>query len=103
VATYRIPLINGSQRFTIALGGITYQLSLSWCTVGAVWLVSVADYLGNPLVSSLPLVLGTDLLEPYPELGFPGELVAYNGPETTDPATYEDLGVTGELYFITPE
>lgn len=101
MATFRIPLVNGSQRFTIALGGITFQLSLSWCTAGAVWLVSIADYLGNPLVSSLPLVLGVDLLAPYPELAFPGKLVAYNGPETTNAASYEDLGVSGELYFVT--
>ncbi len=63
--------------------------------------MDIADASGNPMVGSIPLVTGADLLEQYAYLGFGGALlvVTTQGPPDTVPG-FGDLGVTSSVFFL---
>ena len=98
---YEIPLIAAPQTFTITLAEIQYQLTVKWCGAGPCWVMDVADADGNPLIGSIPLVTGTDLLGQYEYMGIGGRLEVESDVTLTDVPDFETLGVTGHLYFIT--
>lgn len=111
--TYEVPLKGQSQTFTIALAGVTYQMTLMWraseptrfppssqANTAGQWVLDMADALGNPLVSGIPLVTGVDLLAPYAYMGFTGSLVVQTDHDTDALPTYSNLGSTSHLYFV---
>jgi hypothetical protein len=98
---YEIPLQANAQSFTITLAGVTYGMQLIWCDPNQTWILDISDVNGNPLVQGIPLVTGIDLLAQYDYLGFGGELVAQTTNDTYAPPTYDNLGSTGNLYFVT--
>ena len=98
---YTIPLISGPQTFTISLAGIQYIFTIRWNDVSNCWVLDIADQNSDPLVSSLPMITGTDLLAQRRFLGIGGSLIVSS---TNNPATIPDetsLGNTGKLYFVT--
>jgi len=99
---YEIPLSPQAQNFTIMLVGVAYQFTLTWNVINATWMVNIADSSGNPIVSSIPLVTGVDLLEQYGYLDFGFQLIVQtdNAPDVVP--TYANLGTTGHLYAIVP-
>ena len=99
---YEIPTSPEAQNFSISLAGVSYQMGLLWSTAMSLWLISIADANEAPILTDIPMVANTDLLAPYPYLNFGGQLIAQtdNSPET--PPTYDNLGITGHLYFVTP-
>jgi hypothetical protein len=96
-----IPLSPDNQIFSIDLAGVTYRLTVLWNTPAAVWVLDIADILDNPILQGIPLVTGVDLLSPYPYLNFGGKLIAQTDNVPDVPPTYNDLGITGHLYFVT--
>lgn len=99
---YEIPLTPSPQVFKISLGGVTYTLTLSWNTAPTGgWVLDIADVNDNPIVGGIPLVTGVDLLAQYGYLGFNGQLVAQSDFDVTVPPTYQNLGITSHLYFLT--
>lgn len=98
---YEIPLSATPQTLSIALGSATYSLTLTWCDPGQCWTLAISDTQGAPILSSVPLVTGTDLLAPYAYLNFGGQLVAFTDNAPAVPPTFQDLGTTGHLYFVT--
>lgn len=101
MATFEIPLSPEAQLFSIELAGTEFQFSLTWNSVSNTWMVNLG-IANSPILSGIPLVANIDLLAPYGYLNLGGQLVAQtdNAPET--PPTYENLGIVGKLYFITP-
>lgn len=99
--TYEIPLSPEPQKFSIELAGVSYVLNLGWNEVVSAWVVDIADRNENPILRGIPLVANVDLLEPYPYLNFGGQLIAQTDNNVEVPPTFDTLGLTGHLYFIT--
>ncbi|WP_047236641.1 phage baseplate plug family protein [Chromobacterium subtsugae] len=102
MAEYKIPLSAGPHRFRVQLGANTYQFVLVWRDAhGGGWFLDINDAAGNALVGSLPLVPGVDLLAQYEHLGIGGGLyVATDGAPLARP-TFNSLGVSTWLYYVT--
>lgn len=98
-----IPLSPSPQTFGVTLGGIKYNMSLVYRTLGGNgWTLDIADANNNPFVQGIPLITGVNLLEQYAYLNWPGELwVATDGDEFAVP-TFDNLGSSSHLYFVVP-
>ena len=101
MAKYEIPLSPELQTFSIELAGVAYRLNLWWNEVVSAWVVDIADSKENPILRGIPLVANVDLLEPYPYLNFGGQLIAQTDNNIEIPPMFDNLGVTGHLYFVT--
>lgn len=101
MAAFEIPLDPTPQTLSIVLGSTPYNLTVRWCVPAAAWIVDIADSTGTPIVSGIPLVTGADLLEQYAYLGFGGQLIAQTDHDLSAPPTFDNLGSTGHLFFVT--
>jgi hypothetical protein len=101
MTSYEIPLSPKPQAFSIALGGITYKMTLRWNVPASAWMLDIADATGDLMVGSIPLVTGVDLLAQYAYLGFTGKLVVQTDNDSNAVPTFDNLGTTSHLYFIT--
>lgn len=97
---YEIPLSAEPQTFNIALAGTTYGFTIRWNVPNASWIIDIADASGNPIVSGIPMVTGSDLLEQYSYLGFGYQLVCQTDNDPNAVPTFDNLGTTGHLYAI---
>lgn len=100
--SYEIPLTPEPQKFNIDLGSTTYELQLEWGYVNNTWLLHISTEDGVRLLSSIPIVAGNDLLEPYAYMNFGGELYAQTDGDYLAAPTYENLGTLGRVFFVTP-
>ena len=97
---YAIPLQPQAQTFQVTLASIQYQFTLQYCNApNGGWILSIADNQGNPIVSSIPLVTGVDLLGQYQYLGLGGSLYVQTPANLGAVPTYDELGVSSFLYF----
>lgn len=94
---FEIPLSPIPQVFAISLGGDDYRLTLQYRDG---WILDVADDLGQPLVSGIPLVTGLNLLGQYQHLGFAGGLRVTGAESPDDAPTSADLGRGAKLYWV---
>lgn len=96
---FEIPLSAGPQTFSAPLAGVTYRMRLTWCASVSTpaWVLDIATDAGDPLVSGLSLVIGSDLLAQHAHLNIGGGLYVVSD---IDPPTYDSLGVTTKLYFL---
>lgn len=96
-----IPLSPSPQTFSITLAGVSYRMTLIWREVGgAGWVLDIADVAGQALVNGVPLVTGVDLLAPYPDKGFGGQLRVLTDGGVDAAPTFTNLGVTSHLYWV---
>ena len=102
-AAYELPLSAANQRFSITLGQVEYMLIVTWrAAIEAGGTIDIASSAGTPIVSGVPLVTGTDLLEQYRhlEIGGGGSLyVATDGDPDAVP-TFDGLGAATKLYWV---
>ena len=100
---YEIPLTPNAQVFNISLGGTEYQLRTYWCDPSGCWNLDIYDATGTtPQITSIPLVTGVDLLAQYGYMNWGGQLIAQTDGNIYLPPTFDNLGLTGHLYFVTP-
>lgn len=98
---YEVPLSPQAQDFTIALGGVTYQVRLMWReAVEGGWFLDFSDATGAPILQGVPLVTGADLLAQYAHLGFVGSLVVQTDHDPDAIPTFTNLGELSHLYFV---
>lgn len=100
ITPYLIPLQNQQQALSISIAGVTYQLTVTWCDPAQCWVMNIADNAGNPILSGIPLVTGADLLEQFGYLEFGGQLIAQTDNDPTAVPTFQNLGSTGNLFFV---
>jgi len=101
MSLYEIPVTPSPQSFTVSLNGVTYQLDLVWNVFSQAWVLDILDVNGTPLVSSIPLIAGVDLLSPYPHLNFGGQLTVSTEGDSSAIPTFDNLGVSSFLLFTT--
>lgn len=94
-----IPLTVNNQFFNITLG--TYALNLRLVFRDAAgWIIDVRDSGGADLLTGVPLVVGVDLLEQYPDLGISGVFAVLSDDSREEYPTKTNLGTGSHLYFV---
>ena len=87
-----------SQRFVIQLGATKYTFWVKYNSRSVVWTLDLFQTRDNaPLLSSIPIVLGVDLLWPY-NLAM-GHLIAGDSSGQGKDATADDLGSRVKLFW----
>lgn len=120
---YEIPTSSTPQTFSIQLAGVTYIMSLNYHGANAesstaisgydtdsnsiidtnqigAWILDIYDATNAPIVAGIPLIPGIDLLYQYQYLNFGGSLVVSTDSTQSVP-TFDGLGTTSHLYFVT--
>lgn len=104
MAIYEIPLTPEAQEFTITLAGINYRIKLQWNSVNNTWVLDLINAVTSTVIlTGIPLVANTNLFRQYGYLNLGGSLVAQTDNNVNIPPTYDNLGDTGKVYFITNE
>lgn len=100
--SYYIPLTPEPQRFLITLGGIDYQILLTYknVTEGG-WVIDIADKTGVNLVAGLPLITGADILGQHQHHGFKGSLTIESSDGLDHIPTFDNLGIDTLLIWTT--
>ncbi len=91
-----------AQKVAVVLSGSTYNLTFSWCYPAQFWVVEIADVTGTVIASGVPLVTGHGLLEQLGYLGIVGDLLVQTEGDADAVPTFDSLGDTGHLYYVTP-
>lgn len=98
---FLIPLQVGTpQLLTTTLNGVQYQLNIYWNDPQQAWNVDLLDANGNPILQAVPLVTGANLLSQFKYLGIGGQLVVQTTNNASAVPTFQNLGDTGNLYFL---
>ncbi|QEE24592.1 hypothetical protein CS053_08805 [Rhodanobacter glycinis] len=97
---YEVPLSARTQRCTVTLLNVSYQLTITWRDAASQWLLDVADATGNALLQGLLLIPGTNLLGQYAHQGIGAGLLVMLDNGTDDTVTFDNLGSTSHLRFV---
>lgn len=102
ISTYEIPLKVGTpQTFPVTLSQVEYQFTLKFCDWDqGGWVLDIANAAGDLLVTGIPLTTGLDLLAPYPDLNFGGQLWVQTTSDPDAVPTFTNLGSDGLLYWV---
>lgn len=100
MTAYVVPLSPSPKRFSIFLSGTQYNLRFTWCVPAAAWIMGVSDANGVPVLQGVPIVTGADLLAQYAYLRIYGQMVAQTNNDPGAVPTFDNLGVTGQLYYL---
>ena len=92
---YEIPLNYGNQKFNIKLGTTQYKLQLIYRAER--WYLDFFDTAENPLIASLPVVVGDNLLSQHQHI-IKGSLYVLNTNED-EGQSFSDLGKNIKLYW----
>lgn len=91
-----------AQSMVTLLGDVKYRLEVKYNDRSGVWALSIYDATtGDEILSSLPLVLGQDLLEPY-NFDMGRILVVDHSGQSVD-AGPEDLGDRIKVYWFSSD
>lgn len=89
------------QKLSVSLAGVQYNLTLRWNAPGGFWGLDIATVDDVAIVTAIPLITGTDLLDGYEYLGIGGSLRVTTDYDTGAPPTSSNLGSQSHLYFET--
>ena len=103
MTAFQFPLIPTQQQMSISLANVLYNLRVYWndSQLAQCWMIDISDNQGNPIVTAIPMVTGTDLLAQYPYLDFGGQLIVQTSSDTDAVPTFSNLGTDGNLFFVT--
>lgn len=102
LSNFLIPLTNTPQTFGINLAGVNYTLTVKWNDSDqAGWVLDIYDASQNPIACGLPFITGADMLVGLEYLEFQGALLILTDGDPYAVPTYDDLGVSSNLYFQT--
>lgn len=97
-----IPFENDPERFVVDLVGRSFEVKNVWNDEVQIWEFSIynADT-GTPIVVGIPLVAGADLFDQFVHEDFGGSLICISEGDQLSPPTFENLGVTSKVAFVT--
>lgn len=102
MAALEIPLTSQAQRFTITLGDSIYRMRITYDAADeGGWILDIGAQDGTLMVAGIPLVSGTDLLAQYAYMDFGGSLFVTTDRGAGEVPTFDGLGLTSHLYFVT--
>lgn len=91
-----------AQTFITQLGDKKYGFDVKFNDRSGVWTMDLTDdSTKSPLLQAVPLVLGTELLEPY-NLGL-GRMLVLDTTSSGQDATAADLGDRIKVYWFSPD
>lgn len=93
-----IPLSATCQQFTVSLSGRVWQMRLIWRDAAG-WVLDMLNASGDPVITGIPLIPGTDLLAQYGWLNPGGRLVVVT--EDEQPPGETSPGQTAKFYWLT--
>lgn len=102
MSLFKIPVdsLRPNYSFKIDLEGVTYTLSFRYNTRDIIWTMDIADEGGTIILSGIPLVLGTILLERFPNSNIPpGDLFVLNLEDENAEATRDNFGTDVLLMY----
>lgn len=89
--------------FTTSLDGISYTLEVQYNVRSERWYMSIADAIGTPVVSGIPLLINRDLLAPYRTYDVPaGGMVVIDNTGADAEPTLDSFLTTHALYYVEP-
>ncbi len=94
-----IPLTANNQFFNITVGEYAINLRLVFRDAAG-WIMDVRDSGGADILCGVPLVVGVDLLEQYPDLGISGFFAVLSDDSRELYPTKTNLGTGSHLYFV---
>lgn len=106
MATYTEIPLSPSQAalFSVSLAGVPYQMRLTYDTAqDGCWMLDIGDANGALMVAGIPLVSGVNLLAQYAYMQFGGALICTTDRGAGEVPTFDGLGVTSHLYFVTSQ
>ncbi len=62
--------------------------------------MDAADVDGVPLLTGVPVITGADLLAQFAYIGVYGQMIAQTDNDPGAVPTFENLGTTGYLYYL---
>jgi hypothetical protein len=101
---FEVPTGPAPRTQLVSLNGTVYTLTLTWCDPASCWMVEIDDEEGNLILGCQPLVTGADLLAQfaYLSIGGGGALIVQSTNDPNVVPTFETLGSTGKLFFVSP-
>ena len=101
MSLYEFPTGPSARTYGVDLLGTRYQLLYTFSSENNTWMLDISDIYNTPIVTSIPLVTGADLLDTLGYLGIGGKLVAAMDTGVSPPG-FSTMGTLGHLYFVTP-
>ena len=98
MTTFIIPLTGVTETFNIVLNNIPYTFTVIY---RGSWFLDIGDVNNVPIVQSIPLNVGEDLLAPYDYLGFVGQIFMVNVAGGDSPPTFTNLGTDCIMQYVT--
>ena len=99
---YEIPLRPEAQQFQIQMAGVLYTLRTTWNPISSCWLLDILAADETPIMLSLPIQPGVDMLKQFPHLGLPGQMWVQVDGAPFDAPGVGNLGTSGHLYYLAP-
>lgn len=100
---FQFPLRKGPQKFSVQLGANEYQVSLAYAAApDGGWTLTIADLAGKTLLAGVMVTSGEDIMQQFAYLGIPGAIYAATDNDADIPPTFANLGVEGQLFYVSP-
>lgn len=96
-----IPTVPSAQTLNVQLAGVMWKLQITWNESMGHWTISFLTIEEVPVLMGIPLVTGVDLLGQHQHLGFGGSLIAQSDGDPDQPPTFDSLGISSRIYFVT--
>ena len=102
MSSFEIPPSPSPQVFSIDLAGENYAFSIEWRDeINEGWYLTIEQD-EQPLLSSIPMVPGVNLLEQHEHVGIGGALIIHTKGYPEAPPTRDNLGKECKMFFVTP-
>ena len=103
MAVFEFPLSPNAQQMTVPIGDEQFTFRFAWSdSPDGGWFIDVLRLDGSPLVRGLPLTAGENVLQQFDYLGIPGEIRVQTDNDPLVEPTYDNLGLNGRVFFVTP-
>jgi hypothetical protein len=102
MTAFQIPTKPTPESFDVSLSGVNYKFVTRFNFVANVWMIDIFNANTNlPIVTSLPVVTGVNILGQFEYLGFVGALYALTAGDEFAPPTFDNFGSDGVLVYQT--
>lgn len=98
---FRFPLISENQEFDISVINRELKFFLRWNNVYGYWFFDIYEQKTlAPLILSLPITSGVNLLEGYRYVGLDVEMYLYTQGDEFKEADYDSIGKTSNVFLV---